>query len=338
MRDTILIADGLAAEKTEIGELLRDDETRILEAEDGEQALALIGERLGSLKAVLLKLILPKVDGLKILETMREKGWDEEVPVLIIDRPGSVAVENKCLDRGATDFIQKPFTEKAVRQRVQLAVRSFFVSEEINAGKKNIIDAMANIAEYRNMDMKEHAKNIEAITKILACELASEFPEYGLTDRRIELISSASVLHDIGKITIPDAMLMKPGKMTKEEYEFMESHTTKGCEILEQMEGVWDKEYADTCYEICRSHHERYDGNGYPDRLTGDDIPLSAQLVSVADVYDALVNDRVYKKAYSKERSYDMIVSGECGMFNPRILDCFIKSREKIEALYPEAQ
>jgi putative two-component system response regulator len=360
MRDKILIVDGVENELNTLAEILQD-EAKIITAADGEEALTLIEQNLNELEAVLLKLMIPKVDGTKVLETMNEKAWLEQVPVLIIDRPGSMVMENKCYDLGAADFIQKPFTPKYVKQRVTSTTQSFMKLEEVQAkldqqtrlmrkqyqlmqkqtedlheSKKKIIEALATVVEYRNMDNAEHVKNVEMITHILAEEMMNTFPESGLTGKQVELISTASALHDIGKITISDTILMKPGKMTDDEYEYMESHTTKGCEILEQIQGAWDEEYAQTCAEICRSHHERYDGSGYPDGLVGDEIPLSAQLVSVAEVYDALVNERVYKKAYTKEHAYNMILAGECGMFNPKIMECFRKTREKVEALIPD--
>jgi putative two-component system response regulator len=270
-------------------------------------------------------------------------------------------MENKCYDLGASDFIQKPFTPQYVLHRIWSTTQSFMQLEEVqgrldqqtklmrrqyqllqkqtedlNQSKKNIIDVLATVVEYRNLDNGAHVKNVETITRILAEEMMNTFPESGITGKQVELIATASALHDIGKITISDTILMKPGKMTDDEYEYMESHTTKGCEILDQIQGAWDEEYAQACAEICRSHHERYDGSGYPDGLVGDEIPLSAQLVSVAEVYDALVNERVYKKAYTKDHAYNMIVSGECGMFNPKIMECFRKTREKIEALFTE--
>lgn len=366
MRDTILVADGLDTERIEIVNILKS-KTKIIEALDGEEAITIIEKKLDELEVVLLKLMIPKVDGLRILEIMNRKGWIKKVPVLIIDRPGSLVMEDKCFELGVADFIQKPFTDKSVLRRVQTAVLSSHSSDdqqdkvgqqdkldqqiklmqqkyqlcrrqmlELNNIKKNILGMLGTIAEFRNMNNKNHVVKVERITKILADEMLKTFPECGLSEKKNKLIAEASVLHDIGKITIPDSMLMKPGKMTGEEYEFMESHTTKGCEILERMKGVWDKDYADICNEICRSHHEKYDGKGYPDGLAGDDIPISAQLVSVADVYDALVNERVYKRAYPKEKAYNMIVSGECGMFNPKIIDCFIRTREKIESLYSD--
>jgi putative two-component system response regulator len=362
MRDKILIVDGVEAERSSLAEILHD-EGEIIEAADGEEALTIIEQKLNELEVVLLKLMIPKVDGLKVLETMNEKGWMEHVPVLIIDRPGSAVMENKCFDLGASDFIQKPFTEKHVQHRVWSTTQSFMhleevqdkldsqtklmrrqyqllqkQTEELHESKKTIIEVLATVVEYRSMDSGNHVKTVEEITRILAEEMMNTFPECGLTDKQVELIATASALHDIGKITISDTILLKPGKMTKDEYEYMESHTTKGCEILAQIQGAWDKEYADACYEICRSHHERYDGSGYPDGLVGDEIPLSAQLVSVAEVYDALVNERVYKKAYSKDHAYNMILAGECGMFNPKIMECFRKNKEKIEALVPGGQ
>lgn len=160
-----------------------------------------------------------------------------------------------------------------------------------------------------------------------------EYPEYGLTQDTINVIVSASALHDIGKITIPDSILLKPGRLTREEFEYMKSHTTRGCELLESMKNVLDPQYEKVSYEICRHHHERFDGKGYPDGLSGDAIPLSAQLVSVADVYDALVNERCYKDAFSPEEAFHMIVNGECGVFSPRLMEVVRKVRPEFEKL-----
>jgi putative two-component system response regulator len=147
------------------------------------------------------------------------------------------------------------------------------------------------------------------------------------------MIVSTSSLHDVGKISIPDNVLLKPGKLTQEEYEYMKSHTTRGSEILSEFKDIWDDEYRKTSYEICRYHHERYDGRGYPDGLKGDEIPISAQIVSIADVYDALVSERVYKSAYTKDEAFHMIVTGECGVFSPKLLECFRNVKKDFEAL-----
>jgi putative two-component system response regulator len=183
------------------------------------------------------------------------------------------------------------------------------------------------------MESGEHIQRVKGYTEILANEMMKDYPEYELNTKKIELIVSASALHDIGKISIPDNILMKPGKLTKDEYEYMKSHTLRGCEILNQIKGAWDQEYSKYSYEICRYHHERYDGRGYPDGLKGDDIPISAQLVSIADVYDALVNERVYKDAFSKDQAFQMITQGECGVFSPKLLEAFRKVRREFEEL-----
>jgi putative two-component system response regulator len=186
------------------------------------------------------------------------------------------------------------------------------------------------------MESGEHIQRVKGYTEILANEMMKSYPEYGLTAKKIEVIVSASALHDIGKIAIPDNILMKPGKLTNEEYEFMKSHTLRGCEILNNIKGAWDQEYGKYSYEICRYHHERFDGRGYPDGLEGDQIPISAQLVSIADVYDALVNERVYKDAFPKDKAFQMITQGECGVFSPKLLEAFRKVRKEFESLVPE--
>lgn len=183
------------------------------------------------------------------------------------------------------------------------------------------------------LESGQHIERVKGYTKLLAEQLMKDYPEYGLTSDKVSVITSASALHDIGKIAIPDAILMKPGKLTQEEFEYMKSHTTKGGEILNSIKNVWDEEYGKVSYEICRHHHERYDGRGYPDGLKGEQIPLSAQIVSIADVYDALVNERVYKSAFPKEKAFQMIVTGECGVFSPKLLDCFWNARRAFERL-----
>lgn len=192
------------------------------------------------------------------------------------------------------------------------------------------------MVECRNLESGEHVKRVKGFTRILAEQAMKDYPEYGLTPELIDMIFSASALHDVGKIAISDGILLKPGRLTKEEFDIMKTHTIKGCEVLEHIEDVWDETYGRISYEICRSHHERYDGRGYPDGLEGENIPVSAQLVSLADVYDALVSERVYKKAYSLEEAFRMIQAGECGVFSPKLLECFSRAREKFEQLAQE--
>ena len=186
---------------------------------------------------------------------------------------------------------------------------------------ETVIHILQTVAACRNVESSEHMKRVSGFTKILGKYLMEAYPEYGLTEEKVEIIAAASILHDIGKIAIPDRILLKPGKLTKDEYENMKSHTIKGSEIIERTRYAWEGEYERACYEICRYHHERYDGKGYPDGLRGEEIPLSAQLTAVADVYDALVSERAYKHACTKEDAFHMIMRGECGIFSPKLLD-----------------
>ena len=186
-----------------------------------------------------------------------------------------------------------------------------------------MIDAMSNVVEFRDMESGQHVKRIRVFTRALAIEIMKRFPEYGLTDERIEMLTQAAAMHDLGKIAVPDNILLKPGRLTSEEFEIMKSHTTKGAEMIASFVRMDDEDYFNYCYDICRHHHERFDGRGYPDGLKGDEIGIAAQAVSIADVYDALVSERVYKKAFDKETASNMIINGECGCFSPKLLEAF---------------
>ena len=194
---------------------------------------------------------------------------------------------------------------------------------EMNENNELMIDALSSIVESRSAETGEHTRRIKYYTRLLLKYVMKYFPKYGLTNTQMDLIARASVLHDIGKIGIPDAILLKPGALTGEEYEIMKTHTTIGYDVLQKFYRDKTSEFARYCYEICRHHHERWDGNGYPDHLAGDDIPLSAQVVAIADVYDALISPRVYKSSYATEVAFEMIMNGECGQFSPDILECF---------------
>ena len=200
--------------------------------------------------------------------------------------------------------------------------------KEINDNNEFVIDALSSVIESRNAETGDHTKRIKLFTKIILKYLKEYFPKYEITDLQADLITRASVLHDIGKIGIPDAILLKPGRLTDEEFDIMKSHTTIGCDILEKFYRNQTSEFDQYCYEICRFHHERWDGRGYPDHLAGDEIPISAQIVAIADVYDALISPRVYKSPYSKDEAYEMIMNGKCGQFPPDILECFRLAKE----------
>jgi putative two-component system response regulator len=357
MRNKILVVDDAELNR-EMLEMILEDDYAILKAPDGKEALDILEENNEEVVAVLLDLIMPNMDGFAVMDTMRKKGWMKKIPVLIISSEASIKTERECFEYGVSDFIQKPFDNSLVRKRVNNIVRLFQYQDELEAkvekqteslrkqysllqlqteklrkSNENIIDILGTIVEYRNLESGEHVKRVKGFTKILAYEVMKEYPEYGLTENEIKIIVETSSLHDVVKIAIPDHILLKPGKLTTEEYEYMKSHTTRGSEILHHFRTIWDSKYEKVAYEICRHHHERYDGKGYPDGLSGENIPISAQIVSIADVYDALVTERVYKAAYSKEEAFHMIIAGECGVFSPKLLECLRHVKKEFEAL-----
>lgn len=249
---------------------------------------------------------------MEIIEELNKKPWGKQIAIIIISGDNAIQTEARCFELGVADFVHRPFDNRLVRKRVRNVVSLYQYQEELE---------------------QKVEKQTSVLRKQFRLLQQQDYPEYELTQERIEVIVAASALHDVGKIAIPDSILLKPGKLTQEEFEYMKSHTTKGCEILNSIEDAWDEEYKKVSYVICRHHHERYDGKGYPDGLKGEDIPIAAQIVSIADVYDALVNERVYKSAFSKEKAFQMIVTGECGVFSPKLLDCFWNTRKQFENL-----
>lgn len=357
MRNKILIVDDVELNREMIGTILEDDYT-IVEADNGKAALEILDAMKEDIAAILLDLIMPEMDGFQVLEELNKTGIVKKIPVLIISGENSAENEHRCFELGIADFIGKPFNNMIVKRRVhnvasfydykntleekvaeQTAVlrRSYQTlkvqAEKLKRRNQEIIEVLGTVVEYRNLESGEHVQRVKGYTRILAECFMREYPEYKLTQEEVNMIVSASALHDIGKIAIPDSILQKPGRLTKDEYEYMKSHTTRGNEIINAIKSGWDEEARKISYEIIRHHHERYDGKGYPDGLEGDNIPISAQFVSVADVYDALVNERCYKDAYSVDEAYNMIIKGECGVFSPRLMDCFRKVRKEFEEL-----
>lgn len=357
MKSKILIVDDAELNRELLKEILKED-YEILEADNGEIALKVIEEEHENISAILLDLIMPVMDGFGLLKILNEHHLISKIPVLVISGENSIQNEQKCFDYGISDFIGKPFNAKLVRKRVQNAVDIYSyknhlekkVQEQtavlqdayqklkvqadlLKRRHQQIIDVLATVVESRNLESGTHVQRVKGYTKIMAEAFMKKYPEYGLTEEQIDTIVQASALHDIGKITISDSILLKPGKLTKEEFEEMKKHTTQGCDILDSIKDGWDEETRKACYDICRYHHERYDGKGYPDGLVGEEIPIAAQLVSIADVYDALVNERCYKKAFPPEVAYDMIMNGECGTFSPKLIEVFKSVRAEFEEL-----
>lgn len=357
MHNRILIVEDAELNRELLKSIL-EEEYEIEEASDGEEALKILIDHWNNLDAVLLDIYMPNMNGFQLLDYMAENGWIQKLPVLVISGEQSVEIENRCFERGVSDFIHKPFYASLVKQRVKNIVELFgyknrleeqvkeqtyqlkmqneilqVQAKKLHKHNDRIVEILGTVVEYRNLESGEHIQRVKGFTEILANQVMQAYPEFGLTTEKIKEIVAASALHDVGKITIPDKILLKPGRLTDDEYEYMKSHTTRGCDMLDSIKDIWTDDYRKLCYEICRFHHERYDGNGYPDKLKGEEIPIAAQIVSVADVYDALVSERIYKNSYSKDEAFRMIVNGECGIFSPKLMECFRMVKDAFEKI-----
>ncbi|MCI8562324.1 MAG: response regulator [Lachnospiraceae bacterium] len=343
-KQQILIVDDEEINRVILKEIFQED-YEIIEAVDGRDAIYKIQSR-HNLVLILLDVIMPVMDGFMVLEYMQSHNLIEKIPVILITSESVGESEGKAYSYGVADVMHKPFYPYIVKRRSKNIINLYQHKEhmeqrlkeqeeeiraqekEIRKGNEFIIDALSSVVEFRSAETGEHTRRIKYFTRVLLRYLVNYFPKYGLTPSQVDNIARASALHDIGKVGIPDAVLLKPGRLTDEEYETMKAHTTIGCEMLEKSCRDKSSEFYRYCYEICRHHHERWDGRGYPDHLAGDDIPISAQVVSIADVYDALVSPRVYKSAFASSTAFDMIMNGECGEFSPDILECFALAKE----------
>lgn len=350
MRNKILIVDDEEVNRAILGQVF-EKEYEILMAENGQEAIRYANRYRNDLAVILLDLLMPVVDGYQVLQVLHAEQTLEKIPVILITANTDQETALKCYSLGVTDIFNKPFVIPILRQRVLNAVEMYQSREHLQklldrSNRKlterehqledfynHLIEAVSDIVEFRDVESGAHIKRVKGLTRIMAESYMKLYPDEGFTREWMKTVVEASALHDIGKIAIPDHILLKPGRLTDEEREIMQAHTTKGCDILSKLETVQDTEHYKAAYEIARYHHERYDGRGYPDGLVGDEIPLCAQLVSVVDVYDALVCKRVYKKAFEKEQAFHMIMNGECGTFNPKILKCFESARSMIELL-----
>lgn len=331
----ILIVDDTEINRSLLADML-SPQYEVLEAANGVEAIALLGRHHAGLSLVLLDIIMPAMDGFEVLDLMRKSEHFSHIPVITISAETSSAYIDRAYDLGATDYISRPFDEKTVQRRVKNTIMLYakqkkledMVTEQILEKEKNnflMVEILSNIVEFRNGESGLHVLHIRTVTELLLRQLVCTSGRYPLTTAQIALIVNASALHDIGKISIPEAILNKAGKLTPEEFEVIKAHSVIGAQILENAPCQQQEELVRVAHDICRWHHERYDGRGYPDGLAGDDIPISAQVVALADVYDALTNARVYKPAYSHETAMRMILDGECGAFNPLLLQCLIE-------------
>ncbi len=338
-RQTILIVDDAEMNRMMLSDML-GDQYDYVEAADGREALRIL-EKNVSIDLILLDINMPEMNGFEVLEEMNRYHWIQEVPVIMITAEESVESMEHAYSLGVTDYIPRPFNVYIVRRRVENTLNLYvnqkrlmrLVSDQIAEKEENntlMVSILSNVVEIRNHESGDHIRNIRRITELLLHQLVQKTKAYHLSEEDIALIKTASSLHDIGKITIPEEILNKPGKLTKEEFEIMKTHSAAGAQILEQMKYGQDKPLYRYALEICRWHHERWDGHGYPDGLMGEEIPISAQIVAIADVYDALTSERCYKKAYDHTTAINMILNGECGAFNPLLLECLTETAPQL--------
>ena len=343
----ILVVDDIDINRMILNELF-NDQFEIMEAPNGAVALDIIAKDNESLSVVLLDLVMPVVDGFEVLKQMNESGFIKNVPVILITSEDDDEMALQAYALGVSDFIKKPFNSEIVNRRVNNVIDLYsyknHLEEKLEEQKNELIiqegrikqmnysmiDTLSATVEFRNVESGKHIKRIRMLLKLMMQNMKKDYP---FTNEEIDLISIASALHDVGKIAIPDSVLLKPGKLTKEEFEVMKAHTTRGCEILESLDYFHDEEYYQYCYDICRYHHERWDGKGYPDGLSGEDIPIWAQAAAIVDVYDALTSKRVYKDAFAHDKAIQMIMDGECGEFNPKLLQCLGKIQNELKIL-----
>ena len=330
-RQKILIVDDAKFNRDILKEFLGETYD-YLEAENGNQAIQMIGENIG-IDLMLLDINMPQMNGFEVLEIMKRSQCIAETPVIMISSEDAVNTMRKAYELGITDYITRPFDSVIVKKRVQNTLGLYMnqkhlinvVYDQVYEKEENnniMIQIMSNILGSRNSESREHILHIKTATEMMLRQLVKVTDAYPLTEADIALITTASSLHDIGKIRIPEEILNKPGRLTDEEFKIMETHSELGAAIIKDMDFSQGHPLVHTAWEICRWHHERWDGKGYPDGLKGEEIPISAQVVSIVNVYDALTSERCYKKAFDHDTAIQMILDGQCGQFNPILLKC----------------
>lgn len=337
----ILLVDDSNMNRMLLREILGDG-YHILEAENGQECLETLRAEAGNIALVLLDINMPGMDGFEVLKAMNANHTIEDTPVIMISSEDSDAAIRRSYELGASDYVNRPFDARIVYRRVTNTIKLYakqrrlvqMVSDQIRARENNtdmLVGVLSHIVEFRNGESGAHVRHIRIITERLLHRLLEISSNYSITAEQQDLIPLASALHDIGKIGIDEKILNKPGKLTPEEFKVIQTHSMLGAKMLHDLDQFAEQPLLQTAYEIARWHHERWDGRGYPDGLKGDEIPISAQLVSLADVYDALTSERCYKKAFSHEKAVQMILNGECGAFNPLLLQCLTDIQDDLK-------
>ena len=341
-KQTILIVDDSKFNRDILKEILGET-YHYLEAENGNQAIQLVGDNLG-IDLILLDIHMPQMDGFEVLEMMNKSQCINETPVIMISSEESVTMMRKAYEMGITDYITRPFDSVIVKKRVQNTLELYanqkrlisVVVDQVYEKEENssiMIRILSNVLGFRNSESSEHILHIRTATEMMLRKLVKTTDVYHLTETDIAMITTASSLHDIGKIGIPEGILNKPGRLTDEEFKIMKTHSEMGASLIRDMNFSESKPLVHTAWEICRWHHERWDGKGYPDGLKGEEIPISAQVVSIVDVYDALTSERCYKKAFDHDTAVKMILEGQCGQFNPVLLKCLKELRLQLSKM-----
>ena len=333
-KQLILIVDDSEMNRTILSEILKSD-YRIVEAANGEECLEKMHQHSGDIALVLLDLVMPGMDGFEVLDFMNRNHTIEDLPVIMISSEDSEDSVRRAYEMGVSDYVSRPFDSRVVYRRVFNTIKLYakqrrlvsLLSEQIREREKNtsmLVGVLSQIVEFRNGESGLHVQHIQRLTERILEKLLERPNRYHITSEMQDNIPLASALHDIGKIAIDEKILNKPGRLTPEEFEIIKTHTICGSDMLRKLQNFNHEPLLQTAYRIARWHHERWDGRGYPDGLKGDEIPIEAQIVSLADVYDALTSERCYKKAYSHEKAVEMILNGECGQFNPILMECFL--------------
>lgn len=357
VRDTILILEDDDANRSRLVGLLQD-KYKIQEVSNERDGIEVFRKYASVIAVVLVNIMIPAKDNFMVLNHLSQKGFLKRIPFIMITDEKTAEYEKIGYEYGIVSYIKKPFHSDALTQLVDNVVEVFQYKRQLEVTVKTqteklkkqnamlklmtekqkhtdeiIVDSLSNIVEFRNLESEQHIKRIREFSFSLGTSVMKLYPEYELTKEKVEMIGRASVLHDIGKIVVPDNIILKASKLNEDEFEVIKSHTTRGAEIIDRLIHIDDEEFYSYVYDIARHHHEKYDGKGYPDGLKGEEISIAAQIVSLVDVYDALTSRRVYKAAYKTDKAFQMIINGQSGEFSPKMLQAFAEVREEFETI-----
>lgn len=355
--DTILIIENDEISRRQLVEIFQD-KYKVLEVSNEKEGIEVFRKNAFSIAAVLLNLLIPSQNNFQVLQWLSEHKFLSRIPFIMLSSEKTVQYEKKGYECGMVGYIKKPISADGVKQLVENMISMFQYKQKLEVMVKEqtqqlqgqnamlkqmtekqeqmneiLIDTLSNIVEFRNLESEQHIKRVRELSLCLGTSVMNLYPEYELTLEKAGIIAWASALHDIGKIVIPDYIILKAGKLTPDEFEVIKSHTTKGAEIIEKVIHLDNKEFCDYAYDIARHHHEKYNGKGYPDGLKGEEISIAAQIVSLVDVYDALTSKRVYKAAYETDKSYQIIINDQRDFFSSKLLKAFAEVREEFEMI-----